>query len=468
MDVDFKAIYDSAATPNDAWRSLIAQLEAANGGRVIIPPGIYEGGTRDGRDDGSEGWDFPSNTHFVGVPGLSVLVQSRVADSDQRTTGIIQIKAAADDKQNLSFDGLAFRGVYDRVSMPRDNTPAQERDIYFYNAGIQVGRHGNPGTISNVRISNCDFSGWEGCGIRAEHVRGLTTQCNRISDVGVGGILCFSVSDTHCCRDHIERLLVGRTWAKNMYGITFTSFGGQPRSRNCSASRCYVRDAVRWKGFDTHGGHDITFSYCEAYNCFIAFGIDAGSDVHGAVAPTGTNIIGCTAIWDAGDSSIPRGPGIYHESDGNTGNGANHSFVGNTIVNHGVHLGATRPNPQRHERKLGAITLRDCSRVTVADNTIVHSKHSGIAIEGDVRQALICGNSIGHLRPFVNPGGLPDQQCGLYFLKDMGTGQHDPDLSGIFAGNTLSPDLQDFPVRAQNEGQDGLPPGFLVHGNTVA
>jgi hypothetical protein len=112
-------------------------------------------------------------------------------------------------------------------------------------------------TADDAAVEGVDVAGgFVGILLRAN---GIRVTASSVQDVVYAGLLSLSAADCEivaCLVDGVRPVSDANSW--NAYGITLTSFTGQPISQRISVLNNIVRNVPTWHGIDTHGGADIS------------------------------------------------------------------------------------------------------------------------------------------------------------------------------------------------------------------
>ena len=117
-------------------------------------------------------------------------------------------------------------------------------------------------SVSNLTLDGVEAGNVGNAGVRLHYVTGFTILAPYVHDAVYAGIIATSSTDGVISGGTVERIGMNGSAAANSdnaYGITLTSFGGEPKSARISVQNVVVSSVPTWHGLDTHGGLGIVF-----------------------------------------------------------------------------------------------------------------------------------------------------------------------------------------------------------------
>jgi len=269
---------------------------------------------------------------------------------------------------------------------------------------------------TNIKINDCEFSGWALNGVQADDITDFQFLNNRVYHCGRDGIRCYGIWDGSISNNNVRDLAPGLGGVApnlNVYGITLTRRFNTPESEYRRTERVVVNGNVvnecyTWKSLDTHGALDCIFDSNVVNDSHIGIGVAQGQS-DGSITSDNTIISNNVINFVTNPTTIPRA-GITVFA-GTLGTGKNCNIQGNTIMGYGVDIGD------------GAISVSRQEGCNISNNTIINSLKAAITVI-EPSSVSITGNYIKDVRT--------DSA-----LQNIGISVQDTDVNAYITGNTF-------------------------------
>lgn len=268
---------------------------------------------------------------------------------------------------------------------------------------------GLPGICRKIMITNCDIEGFGQSGIFADNIDDFKMTGTRIYRCGRDGCMMLGVVGGRVTDNHIRQMapgFLGQGIAPyfSAYGLSATrvynstgatgSIADYRKSEHIIMSHNVISDVWSWKGMDTHGGTDITFSNNDITNCHVGIGVDKGGyDNDDGISPPRRITISDNRISHDRDTTAPLyGLSLVAHDNTPTNRGEDLHVSDNIITGYGT------------DAVSGGFILSNYHNVQFVDNIIDKGYRCAGTMQGAVEDFMFSGNIISDLTK--TSGGL--------------------------------------------------------------
>ena len=152
----------------------------------------------------------------------------------------------------------------------------QAVEIGIYAAGADSANYLSGLVLEDVQVVNFGNSAIQLLFVRYADIRNPS-----VADCYYAGIAMLSAVDGKITGGIIKDIIANAAPGANAYGVIVSKHSGTeatyPLSKRILVDGVNVRGVKTWTAFDTHGGEDIIFANCRAYDCNIGYALGAVS-----------------------------------------------------------------------------------------------------------------------------------------------------------------------------------------------
>lgn len=265
-----------------------------------------------------------------------------------------------------------------------------------------------PAFSRRIYIRNCDIEGFGQSGVFADNIDEFELTGNRIYRCGRDGCMMLGVTNGRVTHNRIRQMapgFLGQGIAPfySAYGISATrvynstgstgSIADYRKSEHIVISDNVVSECWTWKGLDTHGGTDITFSNNDITNCHVGIGVDKGGyDNDDGISPPRRIMIADNRISHDRDTLVALcGLSLVAHENTTTNRGEDLMVTNNIITGYG------------EDDVSGGVILSNYHNVQLIGNTFHNCYRCAVSLQGTVEDFMFTDNIISDIAATTLP-----------------------------------------------------------------
>jgi len=166
----------------------------------------------------------------------------------------------------------------------------------------------------NITVNGGHIDGFSWAGVRFDHVKDSVTRNILITNVAYSGhmvLSCDNILIENCEVDTVNQpdgFANGYGFAASRWSAN--SMSTDPNSSNITYLGCIVRNHVKWEAFDTHGGINISWINCSAYNVWQGFAVVGNTTIVGETPTAAKNFFISNCYAESGVDNGSRSGGL--------------------------------------------------------------------------------------------------------------------------------------------------------------